>query len=219
MQYNFFIAFLTLRRTCCCRNIEGTIMKMLFVLLLTLLSDSFGMFWLLTDFVNLLFQLKQNPCKGEEDVYYSYEFYSDEDEASMENSDEHGDEYSEEEPTDYEEMENYDDFDSGGSRKKKGFLDDFQASLGMSKGFRSSKNGRKGWTCPNIYLLINVSFVAVKQVNTLVLASVLTKREDAKVVETCLPKSLKKFNEDHGVKNMKNQTNCKVTIPDFHEDR
>ena len=62
----------------------------------------------------------------------------------METSEEHGDEYSEEEPTDYEEMESYDDFDSGGSRKKKGFLDDFQASLGMSKGFRSSKNGRKG---------------------------------------------------------------------------
>ena len=167
-------------------------------------------------------KLKQNPCKGEDDDYYSSEYvyeYSDEDGASVETSEEHGDEYSEEEPTSYEELENYEDFDSGGSRKKKGFLDDFQKSLGMSKGFRSSKNGQEGSTCPNIYLFINVSFAAVKKVNTLVIASVLTKREDVKVVETCLPKSLKKFNEDHGVKNTKNQTNCKVTIPDFHEDR
>ena len=70
--------------------------------------------------------------------------YSDEDGASVETSEEHGDEYSEEEPTSYEELENYEDFDSGGSRKKKGFLDDFQASLGVSKRFRSSKNGQEG---------------------------------------------------------------------------
>ena len=72
---------------------------------------------------------------------------------------------------------------------------------------------------PTFICLLMSLFLAVKRVNTLVIASVLTKREDVKVVETCLPKSLKKFNEDHGVKNTKNQTNCKVTIPDFHEDR
>ena len=112
-------------------------MKILFVLLLTLLTDSFGRFQL------NLFKLT-TKCEGEDDEY-QYEYYSsEEDGASVETSEEHGDEYSEEEPTDYEEMENYDDFDSGGSRKKKGFLDDFQSSLGISKGFRSSKNGQQG---------------------------------------------------------------------------
>ena len=66
---------------------------------------------------------------------------------------------------------------------------------------------------------INFVFVVDKRLHTLVVSSVLAKKDDeSQVVKTCLPKSFKKFQNERQFNRMMQPT-CDVIIPDFKQDR
>ena len=75
--------------------------------------------------------------------------------------------------------------------------------------------------CVSTFKVTNINFVFVvdKRLHTLIVSSILAKKDsESQVLKTCLPKSLKKFQNENKFNRMMQPT-CDVIIPDFKRDR